>query len=395
VSENEHHHGRTIKKYRDRKGMTQQELAEKWPRSGGGVGVDWHYVQVVEYGKKKVTDPYTLRELCAILDCPEWEFGLSEYDPFQPSALPGAGVRLYQETLSVAETLIKQTLAMRRIASLPEVEQSAHSLDALFHYFLTYTPPTSRLEPQFLSLYAQEQSIQGLMYFENKKYKKALETFQGMYRTAKDLKDPVLQVHALQKVGVELNRAGQKQKAVDALDEARDLSFSTSKHVATFANAYLGHIYAAAGDPLRFERAINTAMNLADSIKDTYGDGTDFVFHKFSGILQLRSRGYLRIGEPKKTLALHDELKRQVSLDANLWLDFRLHLYRARAYLMLKDVESCIGAAREFFRDVKDWQSPHRTARGYELLQELQEAGYAEVKDVREFKDELLEAMQK
>ena len=128
-------------------------------------------MQLVEYGKKKITDPYTLRKLCDILDCPEWEFGLSEYDPFNPSTLPGSGVRMYQETLSVAEALvaealIKQTLAMRRIASLPEVEQSATSLDNLFHYFLTYIPPTSQLEPQFLSLYAQEQSIQGLMYFE-------------------------------------------------------------------------------------------------------------------------------------------------------------------------------------------------------------------------------------
>jgi len=390
----EHHHGKVIKTYREKKGLTQQELAEKWPRSGGGVGVDWHYVQAIEYGKKKITDPYTLRKLCTVLGCPEWEFGLSEYDPFEPSTLPGAGVRLYQETLSVAEALIKQTLALRRIASLPEVEQSAQSLNALFSYFLTYTPPTARLEPQFLSLYAQEQSIQGLMYFENKKYKKALETFQGMYRTAKDLGDPVLQVHALQKVGVELNRANKKQDAVNALEEARDLSFSTSKHVAAFANAYLGHIYAASGDALRFERSMNTSMNLVDSIKETYGDGTDFVFHKFSGVLQLRSRGYLRIGEPKKTLALHDELQRQVNLDANLWLDFRLHLYRARAHLMLNDVESCIGAARAFFRDVKDWQSPHRTARGHELLQELRAAGYGEVKDVREFEDELLAAMQ-
>lgn len=373
--------------YRHKKHLTLEQVAE-------ALEVDVATLQRWEKGKS-APHGYNLERLCTVLDCPEWEFGLSESDPFQPSALPGAGIRLYQETLSVAEALIKQTLALRRIASLPEVEQSAQSLDTLFHYFLTYTPPTARLEPQFLSLYAQEQSIRGLMYFENKKYKKALETFRGMYRTARDLGDPVLQIHALQKVGVELNRAGQKQDAVNALEEARDLSFNSSKHVAAFANAYLGHIYASAGDSVRFERSMNTSMSLVDSIKGTYGDGTDFVFHKFSGVLQLRSRGYLRIGEPKKTLALHDELKRQVDLDANLWLDFRLHLYRAKAYLMLNDVESCIGAAREFFRDVKDWQSPHRTARGYELLEELREAGYGEVKDVREFRDELSEAMQK
>jgi len=112
-----------------------------------------------------------------------------------------------------------------------------------------------------------------------------------------------------------------------------------------------------------------------------------------SGILVLRSRGYLRIKEPQKTLALHDEVKRQVNADANMWLDSRLHLYRARAYLMLHEVEASVLAGREFFRDVQDWQSPHRTHRAYELLEELENAGYADVPVVREFGSELREAM--
>ncbi len=309
--------------------------------------------------------------------------------------LPGYSQRMYDTTLDVTETLIKQTLSLRRIAPLSEVQRSAQSLHSVFDYFLTYLPPPSRLEPRFLSLHAQEQSIQGLMYFENKHYDLALATFTSMYHTAKQLDDPVLMVHALQKMGVELKRAHRHQDAINALEEARDLSFKASKHVAAFANAYLAHIYAGTGDALRFERAINTAQSLANALKDSYGDGTDFIFHRMSGILQLRSRGYLNVKEPRKTLALHDELKQQVDKDANLWLDFRLHLYRARAYLMLQEIEACIEATREFFRDVVDWQSPHRISRGYELLQELEAASYGDVKAVQDFRDELLAAMSK
>ena len=109
----------------------------------------------------------TLRGLCDILGIPPWKFGLSEYDPFNPRLLPGHGERMFDETLNVTEALIKQALAMRRIAPLPEVQKSAQSLHRLFAYFLTYLPPTSQLEPRFLSLYTQEQSIRGLMYFEN------------------------------------------------------------------------------------------------------------------------------------------------------------------------------------------------------------------------------------
>ncbi len=50
---------------------------------------------------------------------------------FNPSSLPGAGTRLFHETLNVTETLLQQTLAMRRIAPLPEVEKSAQSLQTL------------------------------------------------------------------------------------------------------------------------------------------------------------------------------------------------------------------------------------------------------------------------
>src|SRR5947209_14441960 len=78
----------------------------------------------------------------------------------------------------------------------------------------------------------------------------------------KQLEDPVLIVHALQKLGVELKRAGRNQEAVHCLEEARDTSFNTSKHVAAFANSYLAHIYAATSDTLRFERAIHTALAL-------------------------------------------------------------------------------------------------------------------------------------
>ena len=95
-----------------------------------------------------------------------------------------------------------------------------------------------------------------------------------------------------------------------------------------------------------------------------------------------------------KVLQMHDEAKNQIASDSNLWLDSRLHLYRARAYLMLREIEAAVLAGREYFQDVIDWQSPHRTMRAYELLEEIEEAGYGNEKDVKEFRGDLLAAMQ-
>ncbi|HEU5381147.1 MAG TPA: helix-turn-helix transcriptional regulator [Ktedonobacteraceae bacterium] len=385
-----YHHGQTIKEYRKLRGWTQAQLAAQWPRNGGEMGVNVRYVQDVEYGDKRINDPDLLRKLSETLDIPLWKFGLSEYDPFHPASLPGHGKRMYQETLNVTDALIQQTLAMRRIMPLPQVEKSAKSLRKLFAYFLKNLPPPAQLEPRFLSLYAQEQSVQGLMSFENKKYEDALRTFSTMYDIAKQSGDLVLIIHSLQKIAVELKRVGKMQDAINALEEARDISFKTSKHVAAFTNAYLAHMYSTNGDTLRFERTINIALSLAEPLRESYGDGTDFIFQKFSGILVLKSRGYLRVGEPEKTLELHEEIRKQIQSEANLWLDWKLYLYRARAYLALREIEGCIAAGRECFQGVIDWMSPHRVKQAFELIDEINEAGYGKLKVVQEFRNDLL-----
>lgn len=80
-----YHYGLTIREAREKLKMTQAELAEIWPQSGGGIGVSVNYVSDVERGIKHITDLQTLRRLCAILQIPLWKVGLSEFDPFQPN----------------------------------------------------------------------------------------------------------------------------------------------------------------------------------------------------------------------------------------------------------------------------------------------------------------------
>lgn len=348
-----YHPGIVIKKYRKSKGWSQQKLAEQWPKADGRTGVDWRYVQFVEAEKRNITDQVVLRKLSDLLDIPLWEFGLSEYNPLTES-MPGCGKRIYTETLDMVEMLVNHTLAMRRYAALPEVERNAQAVQAKITYFQKNLPIPVRLEKQFLSILIQRDNLAGLMHFEHDEHQKAMVLYEHMYELAKQLDDPAHLILALTKLSVNYMRFERLPEAVEAGELARDLSFNASKQAAAYTNAYLAHIYGADKDLNRFERAINIAINIAEPLKDTYGDGTNFIHHKFSGILQLRSRGYLRLNQPEKILSFHDELRRHISADANIWLDHRLHLYRARAYLMLKNIEACIDATRELFREVKD-----------------------------------------
>lgn len=154
-----YHYGLTIKKYRELCGWTQAKLAQNWLRSDRERGVNTRYIQDIEYGTKHSDDPDVLRDLSVLLDIPLWEFGLSEYNPFDLSQLPGRGKSMYDETLNVTEALIKQTLSLRLIAPLPEVQKSAKSLDSLFTYFQTHLSPYELLEEIEEAGYGNEKDV--------------------------------------------------------------------------------------------------------------------------------------------------------------------------------------------------------------------------------------------
>ena len=64
----------------------------------------------------------------------------------------------------------------------------------------------------------------------------------------------------------------------------------------------------------------------------------------------------------------------------------------ARAYLMLHEVEKGVKAAQEFLRHSSTLQSDHALRRVYEYLEDMENAGYADIQVVRDFREELQSA---
>ena len=387
-----YHYGMTIREYREQKGMTQAQLADVWPRSSGEVGVSTDYVSLVETGKKHLVDPYTLRRLCDILTIPYWKMGLSEYDPFNPNAPLRKESSMYDETLNTAEGLIKRTWHLRRIVALPYVEESVADLNRLFTYLQEHMPPPLRLEARFQVLYAQLLRLNAVMDVENQRYREALNKFRQMHEIAVAIDHPATIAIALLGIGTEVERSGNQQEAVEYLEAARDESFRASKHVAALVNAYLARAYASNHQPGPFKRAIDIAQKIATDIQLYYGDGTDFVFHSLSGILAERSYGYLEIKEPQATLAMKEEIQRQIALEGNIWLDAWIPLDWARAHLMLGEVDQSVEAGREFYHKATSLRSPHAKSRAVKLLNTLELAGYGDRQSVKDFREELGQA---
>ena len=381
-----HHHGVTIRAHRIERGMTQAQLAECWP----GGPVNPQYVQRVEAGKKHIADQETLRRLAALLAVPLWRFGLSEYDPFSPHNLPGRGERMYAETLDDVECFARQTWSLRCAALLPNAEECLRRLNALFDHFQRELPSPVGLESRFLQLYAQVLRLNAVTLVEHEDYAPALRAYEEMRETGARLDDPATLALALMSIGAELDRAGRSPEAVDALEQARDASFNASKHVAAFVHTYLARAYASCGDARRFERAAETARTLAESLGETYGDGTDYVYGRRSSVLAEQSWGYLALGEPRKTLALRDEIAAQIEHDGDLRLRAWIALDWARAHLMLGEPEAGLTLACEFRERVGAMRSPHAQRHVRRLVDEAERLGYGDLPAARELRQTIV-----
>lgn len=378
-----HHHGEAIRAYRLQAGLTQAQLATQWP----GGPINPQYIQRVETGKKRITDQETLRRLAALLDIPLWRFGLSEYDPFAPHNLPGAGLRMYEETLDAAECLVQTVWSLRLAALLPEAERCLRRLNALFAQFRRELPPPARLEARYLRLHAQVLRLNAVVAVEGKQYPAALALYVRMRGIAEQLGEPATLALALMSTGAELERAGRKREAVDWLERARDISFGASKQIAAFVNSYLARAYASAGDGPRFERAAETARTLAQRLGERYGDGTDFIYARPSSVLAELSWGWLELRAPLRTLALRGELAAQIERDGDRRLHAWIPLDWARAYLAQGEVEAALAEAGEFGRRAEAMGSPHALRHVGRFVTQVEAAGHVGLPAVRALRE--------
>ncbi len=387
-----YHYGQVIREHRELRCMTQARLASLWPKADGGEGVNTRYVQDIEYGRKQIRDQGTLRKLASILDIPFWKFGLSEYDPFHPQALPGRGRRMFDETLNAVEQLIGQIWSLRCAARIVDAEKGVQHLNALFAFYRDQLPPPSRLETRFQLLHIQARRLNAVTLLENGQYDETIRTFEKMLEAARGLDDAASTALALNELGKELERKGEKDEAVALLEEARDVSLQAGKLVMAFVHSYLARVYASAGESRRFERTIETGLTIAHGL-NSYPDSTDFVYSwsPISALLAEKSWGYLNIGQPAKTLAMRDEIEQAIAAGQDARLYTWIPLDWARAYLQLGEVEAGVEAIREFQRRITAMRSPHASRQTSKYLADLDAAGYSNVKAVRDVHNELSE----
>jgi tetratricopeptide (TPR) repeat protein len=394
-----YHYGLTIREYREKAQMTQAQLAEKWPKSerfGGGEGVNWKYIQDIEHGRKRIDNNQTLRKVCDILAIPYYKVGLSEYDPFTQTMLPGHGRSMYDETLDAVEDLVRQIWALRCAARIPEADKGVKRLGKLFTYFNESLPPPVRLEHRYVQLYVQYLRLKATAHIEKKQYKQTMQVYEEIYKLVHTAEEPGLKSLALKSIGKELNREGSHQEAVVYLEEARDAAMDGSKLLRAFVQSYLMRAYGGNKDLVRFERAVNTGLTLARLVED-FEDGTDFIYSwsAVSAIMAEQSWGYIELGMPEKTLAMRKEITEALRLGQDVRVEAWIPLDWAKAYKLIGEIEQCIVELRELHQRCTVMGSLHALSQVNKVLASLERDGYGGVPAVSNFKEELREEVKK
>ena len=384
-----YHYGITIREYREKAKMTQQQLADRWPKSerfGGGEGVNLNYIQDIEHGRKRIDDQQTLRKVCTLLHIPLWKVGLGEYDPFTDAII---GKSTYAETFGLIDFTLRHIWILRQAALLRQAEEAMHQLGTLFTYFQTDDTPPLHLEARYLHLLADYQCINGVLAVDAGQYSQALSYYQRMHAIAEALDDPALIAHALMNLGVEYDRKKDHRQSIPYLEEARDYSFKTTKAWSVIIHSYLSRAYASAGNTARFQQANDTARRLSAHLAPDFLQDTEEVYYTASSILAERSGGWLALGKPKKALALREEITGQLLLDKDNRLQGWMRLDYAKAYRMLGEIEQAIAELRVFYRHCREMGSAHALSHVTDMLADLDKEGYREVQVVKDFREEV------
>ena len=189
------------------------------------------------------------------------------------------------------------------------------------------------------------------------------------------------------RVGVELLR-DENINALDYLERARDFSFvASSKEVAAYCYTFLARGYATFGDEKRFIQTINTAITLADSMKDLPVTTKDHVYHAYSAILEEKANGLMLFGRGKEAYDGMQEVNMHATREDNTYLKMWLPLDTAQSFMLMKDIEASVKWLEIFYSGIKDYPSKRIHSTVEKHLKQLDDLGYANLAAVKSFRE--------
>ena len=297
--------GKLIKAFREQRGWSQGELAERW-------GHTREYVSLIERGKRKVDKQEQINRLADILEIPS-----ERLDAI------GKGIPQHRKAESPADaddillqTLLEPSLATVKLSWLLWLADGKNIsiFKSLENLIIKLEDALSKHHGQFLKpaqkVLAYAHEMQGKIAFDQLRYTDASGHFQEMLDLGEELHDPdIISLAQLHRADI-LRKRGRYETTVKLLNSITPTINIASEYVQGVHWQILARAHSVYGKKDAFLEAIDHAEEIATHIQETL----DTQYNQFNliEVLQERAQGYTMLWEPEKALEIYlhtDKLK--------------------------------------------------------------------------------------
>lgn len=297
---NKNKFGGLVKAYREQRGWTQNELAERW-------GYDRSYISQIERGQRKLDNTSQVVKLADILDIPQEKLeeigrGIPERKKRKqsPSHQDDA---ILQMLLAPGKEMVRLSWLAWYADAVPNIEANLHSLvsnldQALTSYNGEFINPAQQL-------LAYTHQMLGKISFDRLDFSSASGHFSKMIDLGQELNDADIITTGMVQQGSIFRKRNRFSQSFRCFEAARPYADVASENVQGMRLLLISRAGYDSGNEAVFLDAIHKALDLASWVEtDISSLANDF---SLDGVLQEQASGYSELWKPEDALKVYQE----------------------------------------------------------------------------------------
>lgn len=380
--------GQLVRSYREQRGWTQEELAERWDHTRA-------YISQIERGKRKLDSMTQVLRLADILDIPQEkleEIGRGipkrKIDIQKPEQADSV---ILQMLLAPGRDMVQMSYLLWIADQAPllleeKLQEVTITLEqALISYHGEFLKPAQQL-------LAYTHQMRGRIAFDRLDFATASGHFSEMIDLGQELNDPDIITLGMSLQGSVFRKRGRFEHAIRCFDATKPYADVASAGVQGVRYNLMARLYYDSGDEQGFLRAINPALEIAEHMKDTIaGIANDF---SLDDVLQEQASGFTELWKPEKAIEIYKETDRlrhfRPLRDQGAYI-----INKAQAYLILEDLDRGIALALKGLRLASEYRSKRHVGWVEKTYNRLRVLPIGKEKSLDVLQDALIEAKRK
>ncbi|MBE3559068.1 MAG: helix-turn-helix domain-containing protein [Ktedonobacteraceae bacterium] len=379
--------GQLVRSYRQQRGWSQEELAERW-------GYARVYVSQIERGRRKLDSMTQVVRLADILDIPQEK--LEEIGRGIPKRKIDIQ-RPEQADSAILQMLLAPGRDMVRLAYLtwiadqyPAIEESLRNMiyqldQALIAYHGQLMKPA-----QQLLAYAHQ--MMGKIAFDHLDLAAASGHFSEMTDLGQELNDADIITLGMTLQGSVFRKRGRFEHALRCFNATQPYADIASAGVQGVRYALMARLYYDSGNEQGFLQTIRPALEIAENTQESIaGLADDF---SLDDVLQEQASGYTELWKPEKAIEIYQKTDRLRTFrplrDQGGYI-----INKAQAYLHLGDLDQGISLALQGIQLATEYRSKRHLGWVEKTYNRLRVLPIGKGKKLNTLRDALIEAQSK